>query len=841
MMQGLQPRVFLAVALICTAITGQAQIREPDPIGLLPPLDMDIAEQIEFRAELLSPAGLEKAPQFIHAPGASFIKVHFAAFNVPPGVLVEVSNPEGTEVYRYHHYSRDGLTVDRSRGDDGVTRFSAMSISGDTAVVRIVGFLGRFNPKIHRVVVDSFTQGAPEVQPQQTVSHIERALNSGKSKTEIACGSDERYDSVCWNDSYPDQYDRSRPVAMLISPHGFECTAWRVGSDNRLITAQHCLPSQEDLDGSEIWFNYEAAACGGNASGQEVKVSGGQLLATDDVLDYTLFTIDDFEKVTQFGNLGLDVRNGSKGENIFIPQHGRGDPKQIAIESDRNDSGLCEIDSESRDVYGDDTDIGYYCDTTTNSSGSPVISSLTGKVIALHHMGGCYNMGAKISRIWPQISSHFGGTVPKGDSDANWAPSNEVPEASYFSDCNKLSCNFDAVESYDADGAIAAYQWNFGDGSDSSGLIVDHQFQDQGKFSVSLTVEDDEGATDTYTTQVVVTKPNQAPSAKFSIACVENRCTVNGGGSEDSDGEIEQWTWAFGDGSSATGQQAVHEFSESGSFTITLTVSDDEGSKAKTSHGIEVQMPNVAPQAAFSFDCQGNTCRFDASNSIDSDGEITKFLWELGDGSSSSQTNFEHSYRQEGSFTVSLTVHDNRGKFGMTSQNVEVTMENHAPTARFKVSCDGLTCTLDAGASTDNDGSIASYAWTFGDGASGSGDRASHEFPGNGKYRVRLVVTDDKSAESSQIQMVRVEAPREIKLRANSVAMAKGAPTHLKWTGAGSKTVAILRNGKHIADAPNNGRFLDTMLKRFRKEARYQVCEPGTSICSNEVLVRMKI
>ena len=57
------------------------------------------------------------------------------------------------------------------------------------------------------------------------------------------------------------------------------------------------------------------------------------------------------------------------------------------------------------DGYAKDTDVSYYCDTAGGSSGSPVISRKTDKVIALHHFGGCPNSGVRIDLIYSKIKS----------------------------------------------------------------------------------------------------------------------------------------------------------------------------------------------------------------------------------------------------------------------------------------------------------------------------------------------------------------------------------------------------------------------------------------------------
>ena len=75
--------------------------------------------------------------------------------------------------------------------------------------------------------------------------------------------------------------------------------------------------------------------------------------------------------------------------------------------------------------------------------------------------------------------------------------------------------------------------------------------------------------------------------------------------------------------------------------------------------------------------------------------------------------------------------------------------ENIAPTATFSVNCQDLTCTFDASGSSDSDGTIADYAWAFGDGTLGSGESTTHSYSQPGTYTVTLTVTDDDGATDS--------------------------------------------------------------------------------------------
>ena len=248
------------------------------------------------------------------------------------------------------------------------------------------------------------------------------------------------------------------------------------------------------------------------------------------------------------------------------------------------------------------------------------------------------------------------------------------PYALFTYTIENRTVEFDASLSGDYDGIIISYEWDFGDGTNGTGMIVSHTYAINGTYDVTLTVTDDDGATDNITKQIIV--PNVPPVANFSYS-PENPTDLDVINftdlSYDSDGYIVNWTWNFGDGSYSYEQNPQHQYSDDGVYNVTLTVTDDDGAMANITKQIVVS--NVPPVANFSYSPENPTTadviQF-TDLSYDSDGNIVSWLWEFGDGAISYEENPQHQYSYEGNYVVNLTVWDDDGASNTISKNIMV-------------------------------------------------------------------------------------------------------------------------------------------------------------------------
>ena len=177
------------------------------------------------------------------------------------------------------------------------------------------------------------------------------------------------------------------------------------------------------------------------------------------------------------------------------------------------------------------------------------------------------------------------------------------------------------------------------------------------------------------------TSPNQPPTAAFTHSppspVVGSSVAFDGSISTDPDGSIVSYSWSFGDGATGSGASIYHSYASPGTYTVQLTVIDDDGASDTASSPVFIAASsNQPPVASFtvspSSGTTGTPFTFDASASYDPDGSIVGYEWEYGDGSSGSGASSQHTYTSSDTYTIRLTVTDNGGASDTTTRSVTV-------------------------------------------------------------------------------------------------------------------------------------------------------------------------
>ncbi|MBA8792666.1 PKD repeat protein [Friedmanniella endophytica] len=254
--------------------------------------------------------------------------------------------------------------------------------------------------------------------------------------------------------------------------------------------------------------------------------------------------------------------------------------------------------------------------------------------------------------------------------------------------------------------------------------------------------------------------PNQPPTAAFSQTCSQGACSFDASASTDPDGTVASYAWDFGDQSTGTGAKPSHTYTASGTYTVKLTVTDDQGATDTETAQVTVTVPapNQAPTAAFTSSTQNLAATFDGTGSSDPDGTVASYAWDFGDQSTGTGAKPSHTYTAAGTYTVKLTVTDDQGATDSVTHTVTVSAANQPPTASFTATTTGLSVAVDASASSDPDGTVAGYAWDFGDNGTDTGKTTSHTYAAAGTYTVKLTVTDNQGATTTVSKSVTVAA-----------------------------------------------------------------------------------
>lgn len=242
---------------------------------------------------------------------------------------------------------------------------------------------------------------------------------------------------------------------------------------------------------------------------------------------------------------------------------------------------------------------------------------------------------------------------------------------------------------------------------------------------------------------VTLDRANQAPVTLATATPTSGPAPLTvafAGSATDPDGSIAAYAWTFGDGATSSEANPTHLYATAGTFIAMLEVTDNAGATSQAAVEVAVSVPaNPPPTATASATPISGLApllvTFTGSGT-DSNGTIASYAWMFGDGGASTQQNPTHTYQTSGNFTATLTVTDNGGATGSTT--VAITAgSNQPPTASASATPTSGKAPLVVaftGNGTDSDGTIASYAWTFGDGGTSNVPNPSHTYATAGNF-----------------------------------------------------------------------------------------------------------
>ncbi len=204
-------------------------------------------------------------------------------------------------------------------------------------------------------------------------------------------------------------------------------------------------------------------------------------------------------------------------------------------------------------------------------------------------------------------------------------------------------------------GNMDAWSWDFGDGESSTDQNPVHTYNSHGIYTVSLTTSGP-GGSDTETKTDYIEVIAVPPIADFTGAPTSGFAPLTVTFNDESVGEIDTWTWDFGDGNNSPEQNPVHEYTTAGQYTVNLTVSGPGGTNFMTKTNYILVMAVEAPVADFTANPTSGEAPLMVAFSNTSSGMVDQYDWDFGDGGTSQEVNPEHTYVSVGNYTVSLTA-----------------------------------------------------------------------------------------------------------------------------------------------------------------------------------------
>jgi len=320
---------------------------------------------------------------------------------------------------------------------------------------------------------------------------------------------------------------------------------------------------------------------------------------------------------------------------------------------------------------------------------------------------------------------------------------------------------FDARSSFDKDGVLAGYLWEFDDlQAPLEAAVVERAWPVAGVYNARLVVRDGSGVANSTAQDSVTIHVNHRPEAEAGPVIDTDRLlvTLDAGGSSDADGDALMYLWDFGDGSQPViGKTVSHVFPKAGSYPVTLRVDDGTGLTNARDVDATTVIINAAPVADAGGNkdvCSGQSIIFDASASADEDGDLLKYLWDFGDGTLSEVINPTKTYEMPGTYPVTLQVEDESGSTRGSDLDRIAVIVREGPIANAgpdMTVCVNQEVRMDGSGSTDADGSVNGFEWTFGDGSRASGATPIKSFERAGDYAVTLTITGDAVGECSPL------------------------------------------------------------------------------------------
>ncbi|MCB0848426.1 MAG: PKD domain-containing protein, partial [Bacteroidetes bacterium] len=297
-----------------------------------------------------------------------------------------------------------------------------------------------------------------------------------------------------------------------------------------------------------------------------------------------------------------------------------------------------------------------------------------------------------------------------------------------------------------------SYLWNFGDGSTSTDSVPAHTYTVAGNYTATLVATNSNGCKDTFIVPATV-HVNQTPTASFTKSKTSGCAplTVNFTNTS-SNATGASAFWDFGNGQTSTSSNTSTTYTTAGNYTVWLTVTSPQGCVDSISQTITVYaLPTASAATTDTLGCTPHTVQF-SNNSLNA----TSYLWNFGNGATSTAATPSYTYTTGGNYTVTLIATNSNGckdtfVFPYVIQALQSPLASFSPSSQS--GCTPLTVNF-ANTSTNTNG--ASYNWNFGNGSSSPIENPSTIYTDSGYYAVQLQVMNSNGCMDDTIRNIQV-------------------------------------------------------------------------------------
>lgn len=393
---------------------------------------------------------------------------------------------------------------------------------------------------------------------------------------------------------------------------------------------------------------------------------------------------------------------------------------------------------------------------------------------------------------------------------------NVFPTAAASADPNPVaegqSVLFDGRGSGGGGNEPLTYQWDFGDGmAPDNTPNPAHTYVDNGNYTATLTVTDDDGSSDTVDYNVLVNNVSPVVEAGDSYSGVQGQPVTLTGSAVDVPADILIYAWDLdGDGQFDDADTAIasYTWSTGGPHPVALRVTDDDGDAGTDMTSVDIDSIPIASAGGPYGGNEGTAVTFDGSGSSDPDpGDTLTYTWNFGDGSSpGTGVNPTHTYAENGVYNITLQVDDGQG--GVATTTTTAAVNNLPPMADAgpdQVVAEGEMTTFN-GNGSDPGGGLLTFAWDLdGDGQfdDAAAAMASYSWAEPGTYTAALRVTDAGGLSSIDTVQVTVSNLPPVADAGPDQTVAEGGTVTLNGNGSDPGGGPL----SYAWDLDNNGTF----------------------------------